>query len=127
MAGYFTGLEKRSEGNDYFRQVLYTGPNSQLVLMFLIPGEDTGVEVHGGSDQFIRVEEGQGAAILDEKEFLMEAGSVVVAPAGSQLNIINTSKTSPMKVYMVFSPPRYPDGVIHNTKEDAQTGQGSGK
>jgi mannose-6-phosphate isomerase-like protein (cupin superfamily) len=127
MPGYFTDIDKKSEGNDNYCEVLYTGPNSQLVLMSLEPGEDTGMEVHGGSDQFIRVEEGQGSAIMDGKEFRLEAGSAVAAPAGSQLNLINTSKTSSMKIYLVYSPPYFPDGVIHKTKTDALTSHSSGE
>ena len=38
--GFEANLEKETLKNDDFRRVLYTGKNSQLVLMNLRPGED---------------------------------------------------------------------------------------
>jgi mannose-6-phosphate isomerase-like protein (cupin superfamily) len=113
LTGFFTDIEKKSGGNDNFREVIYTGPNSQLVLMSLKPGEDIGMEVNPGADQFIRIEEGQCAAVLDDKEFHLETGSAIIVLAGSRHNILNTSKTGQMKFYMVYSPPYFPDGAIH--------------
>lgn len=123
MAGFFTDIEKESGGNKYFRQVLYTGPNSQLVVMSLQPGEDIGVERHEKTDQFIRVEEGEGLAILDGKEYRLESGSAIVVPAGSLHNIINSSKSATMKLYTVFSPPELPEGTIHRTKAEAKASE----
>ena len=65
MAGYSTNIEQRTLENEDFRQVLYTAPHSQLVLMTLQAGEDIGAETHPDRDQFIRVEAGEGEAILD--------------------------------------------------------------
>jgi mannose-6-phosphate isomerase-like protein (cupin superfamily) len=127
MAGFYTDIEKKSESNKYFREVIYTGPNSQLVVMSLKPGEDIGMEVHKDIDQFIRVEEGHGKAIMDGKEFKLEAGSAVVVPAGSKHNIVNTSKTDSMKLYTVYSPPHHPDGTIHKTKAEAEEAEKKGK
>lgn len=120
MSGYFTDIEKKSERNRYFREVLYTGPHSQLVVMSLKPGEDIGKETHKHTDQFIRVEEGRGKAILDGKEHRLETGSAVVVPAGTEHNIVNTSQSESMKLYTVYSPPEHPDGTIHKTKEEAE-------
>jgi mannose-6-phosphate isomerase-like protein (cupin superfamily) len=63
MAGYFINIEKKSLENDFFREVLLTGPHSQLVVMSLAPGEEIGLETHTDIDQFIRVEAGKGKAI----------------------------------------------------------------
>lgn len=51
MKGYIDNIEKASVENNSFRNVLYTGKSSQLVLMSLLPGEDIGKEVHD-VDQF---------------------------------------------------------------------------
>lgn len=117
MKGYVVNIEKATKENDNFRKVLYTAKNSQLVLMTLRPGEDIGEEVHT-LDQFIRVEEGEGKAVLDDVEHKIEDGSAVVIPAGTKHNIINTSD-SEMKLYTIYSPPEHRDGVIHVTKDDA--------
>ena len=122
MKGYVVNIEKASEENNNFRNVLYTAKNSQLVVMSLKPGEEIGEEVHD-LDQFIRVEEGEGRAILDGVEHLIEDGSAVVIPAGTSHNIINTSNEKTMKLYTVYSPPEHRDGVVHQTKAEAEAGE----
>ena len=119
MAGYHTNIEQKSLENEYFREVLFTGPNSQLVVMALKPGEDIGMETHDDVDQFIRVEAGQGKAVLDGKEYQLEDGSAIVIQAGTQHNVINTSQTSSLKLYTIYTPPEHPDGTIHKTKAEA--------
>lgn len=120
MAGYHTDIEKKTEENEYFREVLYTGPHSQLVVMALKPGEDIGRETHPDTDQFIRVEEGDGKAIIDGEEFALADGSAIVIPAGAEHNVINTSSTEVFKLYTVYTPPEHPDGTIHKTKAEAE-------
>ena len=120
MKGYIINIEKESENNENFRQVLYTAKNSQLVIMSLKPQEEIGEEVHN-LDQFIRVEKGEGKAVLDGAEHTLEDGSAVVIPAGTTHNIINTSAVQSMKIYTIYSPPNHRDGVVHPTKADALT------
>ena len=120
MAGYLTNIEKATLDNIKFRRVLFTGPNAQLVVMALRPGEDIGLETHDNVDQFIRVEAGHGTALLDGKEHVVEDGSAVVIPAGTKHNIINSSRTEALKLYTIYSPPEHPDGTIHETKADAE-------
>jgi len=119
MAGYVTDIEKRSLDNDNFREVLFTGPHIQLVLMSLAVGEEIGLETHEHGDQFFRVEAGSGKAILDGEEHALSDGSVVVIPAGTEHNILNVSKTEPLKLYTIYSPPEHPDGTVHKTKAEA--------
>ncbi len=117
MKGYVTNIEKDTVENNNFRKVVYTAPNSQLVLMSLKPGEDIGSEVHQ-LDQFLRVEKGTGKTVLNGAEYPIEDGSAIVVPAGTEHNIINTGETE-MKLYTVYSPPNHRDGVTHRTKEEA--------
>lgn len=112
-------IEKATEENSNFRRVLYTTPNSQLVVMSLKPKEDIGEEVHN-LDQFIRIEKGIGEAILNGIEHPIGDGSAVVIPAGMKHNIINTSEDNEMKIYTVYSPANHRDGVTHITKEEAE-------
>lgn len=119
MEGYVANIEKKSLENKYFREVLFTGPHSQLVLMSIAPGDDIGMETHKNVDQFFRIESGIGQAILDGKKYDLEDGSAVVIPAGTEHNIINKSKSEPLKVYTIYSPPNHPDGTIHKTKAEA--------
>jgi mannose-6-phosphate isomerase-like protein (cupin superfamily) len=119
MAGYVINIEKKSLDNDFFREVLFTAPHVQLVVMSLAPGEEIGLETHEDGDQFIRVEAGKGKAILDGKEHDLEDGSAVVIPAGTEHNIINSSRQEPLKLYTIYSPPEHPDGTVHQNKAEA--------
>jgi hypothetical protein len=44
-------IVKRAMANSYFREVLATGPHSQVVVMSIPPGGDIGEEVHDDVDQ----------------------------------------------------------------------------
>lgn len=118
MKGYVINIEKASTDNQYFRKVLYTAKNCQLVVMSLKPDEDIGEETHQ-LDQFIRCESGQGKAILDGIAHNISDGFAVIIPSGTKHNIINTSSDRPLKLYTLYSPPNHLDGTIHKTKEDA--------
>jgi len=118
MKGYVANIEDATKENENFRRVLYTGKNSQLVLMALKPGEEIGEEVHS-LDQFLRIEKGEGKAVLDGVEHEIEDDFAIVVPAGMKHNFINTGDKS-MKLYTIYSPPEHRDGTVHATKADAQ-------
>lgn len=119
MSGFHTNIEQDSLKNNFFRKVLFTAKHCQLVLMSLKAGEDIGEETHDHVDQFIRVESGKATAILNGKSVALEDGAAVVIPAGVRHNIINASKSEPLKLYTVYSPPNHPDGTIHKTRAEA--------
>jgi mannose-6-phosphate isomerase-like protein (cupin superfamily) len=118
MKGFIKNIENLAVSNSDFRQVLYTAKNCQLVLMALKPKEDIGAEVHK-LDQFFRVEEGSGEAVLDGLTTAINAGFAVLVPAGTKHNIINTGSI-PMKLYTLYSPPNHRDGVVHHARADAE-------
>lgn len=127
MKGFVQDIESLAVKNDKFRQVLYTGKKSQLVLMSLKPREDIGAEIHQ-VDQFFRVEEGSGEAVLNGARTPIQAGFAVLVPAGVNHNIINTGSV-PLKLYTLYAPPNHRDGVVHETRADAEgdTEQFNGK
>ena len=118
MSGFSINLEEKTLSNGYFREVLYTTKQSQLVVMTLQAGEEIGAEKHEDTDQFIRVEAGQGKAVLDGAEHALEDGVAVVIPAGTHHNVINTGSV-PLKLYTLYTPPEHPDGTIHKNKAEA--------
>lgn len=118
MKGFVQDIEGLTIKNDEFRKVLYTAKNCQLVLMALKPQEEIGAEVHQ-LDQFFRVEEGSGEAILDGVRTPIRAGFAVLVPAGAKHNIINTG-AEPLKLYTLYAPPNHRDGVVHHTRADAE-------
>lgn len=118
MKGFVQDIEGLAVSNDEFRRVLYTAQHCQLVLMALKPGEEIGAEVHT-LDQFFRVEQGTGKAVLDGVPTAIGPGFAVVVPAGTNHNIINTGGVS-LKLYTVYAPPNHRDGVVHHTRHDAE-------
>ena len=120
MKGYSINIEKATEDNENFRQVLYTAKHSQLVLMTLRPGEEIGEEVHDNLDQFFRIEEGKGKVTIDGTEHMVEDGFVAIVPAGAKHNVVNTSSGESLKLYTIYSPPEHRDGVLCATKEQAE-------
>jgi mannose-6-phosphate isomerase-like protein (cupin superfamily) len=118
MKGFVQDIEALAVGNSDFRQVLYTAGHCQLVLMALKPGEEIGAEVHH-LDQFFRVEEGSGEAVLDGARTAIRAGFAVLVPAGANHNIINTSRV-PLKLYTLYAPANHRDGVVHHTRAEAE-------
>ena len=114
---YIANIEQKTIDNTNFREVIYTAPHSQLVLMSLLPGEEIGVEVHK-VDQFFRIEAGEGKAIVDDEEYRLEDGVALLVPAGSEHNLINTGDVD-LKLYTIYSPANHIDGRVHATKDDS--------
>lgn len=121
MTGFLQNIEKLTLQNNYFRQVLYTGQHTQLVIMSLLPNEEIGTEVHTIVDQFFRVEAGEGKVIMNGEERTIKNGDAFVIPAETKHNVINTSADKPLKLYTLYSPPHHKDGIIHKTKQEAET------
>lgn len=122
MAGYVVNIEEETKENENFRKVLFTAPHSQLVVMSLKPGEEIGLEVHE-LDQFIRIESGEGKAVLDGQEHEIRDDFAIVIPQGTHHNIINTSEDKEMKLYTIYSPAEHPEGTIHKTKAEAESAE----
>src|SRR5690242_20627885 len=107
MAGYYVDIEKRTQENEYFREILFTSRHIQLMVVSLKPGEDIELETYLDTDQFICVEAGNGKAILDGLSYELKPGSAILIPARTEYNIINTSSTKALKLYTVSIPPDY--------------------
>jgi mannose-6-phosphate isomerase-like protein (cupin superfamily) len=124
MTGFFGPIEQQTLKNGYFRQVLFTGKYCQLVVMCLQPGEEIGNEVHASVDQFFRIEKGEAKFVLNgTEEHMVHDNDAAIVPAGTYHNVINTSKTEPLKLYTVYSPPNHPDGTVHKTKAEAEAAE----
>ena len=127
---YFAHIEEKTLANSNYRQVLYTGPKSQLVLMSLAPGEEIGEEIHEDHDQFFRFESGEGEVVVVDDVFAEQffpaqnPGTAIIVPAGARHNVINTSSTLPLKLYTIYSPPEHPDGTVQKTRVEAMAAEG---
>ena len=120
MTGYVGNIETITQGNQNFRQVLFTAQHTQLVVMSLLAGEDIGMEVHETVDQFFRIESGEGKVVMNGEESAFGPGFAIIVPAGTQHNVIATSA---VKLYTLYSPPNHPDGTVHVTKAEAMAAE----
>ena len=118
MKPFRENIEQHTRTNTFFRKVLFTGAHSQLVVMSLLPGEEIPRETHPSVDQFFRIEQGNGKAIINGEEYTLAPEIALIVPAGSEHTIINSGEES-MKLYTVYSPANHPPGTVHETKEDA--------
>lgn len=118
MQGYTGNIEELTLANSNFRQVLYTGAHMQLVVMSLQAGEEIGEEIHAGTDQFFRIEEGEARFVVNGEETVIGAEEVFIVPAGSTHNVINTGD-GVLKLYTIYAPPNHPDGTVHKNKAEA--------
>lgn len=123
MKGFFINIEKETLENKNFRKVLYTAKHSQLVVMSLKPGEEIGEEVHLENDQFFRFEHGQGKVLIDDNEYFVRDGDVIIVPAGAKHNVINISSEEELKLYTIYSPPHHKDGIVRTSKEEAEANE----
>lgn len=118
MVGYVGNIEGATEQNKHFRQVIYTGTYTQLVVMNLLKDEEIGLETHASVDQFFRVEGGTAKIIMNGEEHTLTAGMAAIVPAGTAHNVINVGSGS-LKLYTLYSPPNHKAGTIHHTKAEA--------
>jgi mannose-6-phosphate isomerase-like protein (cupin superfamily) len=122
MQGYVADIEKLTEANHNFRQVLYTGSHLQLVLMALEPGQSIGVETHATHDQFFRIEMGKGAVLIDGATHNVKDGDCVIVPAGAEHDLTNTGD-EPLRLYTLYGPPEHLDQLVQSTKAEADASE----
>jgi len=115
---YHTNIITEARDNVNFRKVMFTGLNSQLVIMSIPPGGEVGVETHKYTEQTLFFLSGTGMGELDHKQFTIAPGDVVVVVPGTEHNFWNTGTTD-LKIYTVYAPPNHLDGLVEATKADA--------
>lgn len=123
MKGFVGNLEEITAENNNFRKVVFTAQHAQLVVMSIEPGGEIGKEVHAVTDQFLRIEKGEGKVIMNGEERMVRDGDGIVVPAGTEHNVVNVSSENPLKLYTLYSPPHHRDGIVHETKKAAEEDQ----
>jgi len=118
IMSYHTNIIEETKTNENFRHVLFTGNNSQLVIMSIPPGGEVGAEVHKYTEQTLFFLSGTGEGELDGAKFPIGPGDVVVVVPGTEHNFTNTG-TGDLKIYTVYAPPNHIDGLVEATKADA--------
>lgn len=121
-------IEDAAEENTNYRNALWTGRHLQLTLMSIPVGGDIGLEMHPNTDQFLRIEDGHGVVRMGSSQDSVqlqrrvEDGDVILVPAGTWHNLINTGN-EPLKLYSIYAPPEHPHGTVHRTKAEAMAAE----
>ena len=122
---YIIDIEEATVKNENYRTTLWTGDKLQLTVMSIQPGDDIGLEVHEGIDQFLRIEEGSGLCQMgpteDNLDFEAKVGDddSIFVPADVWHNVTNTGD-KPLKLYTIYAGPDHLAGTVHPTHQDAE-------
>lgn len=122
---YVVNIEEYTKDNENFRTTIWTGSKLQVTVMTIQPGDDIGLEIHHGIDQFLRIEEGKGLCQMGDSEDNLtfeqevEDDFAIFVPADTWHNVTNTSD-KPLKLYTIYAGPDHVPGTIHETHEDAE-------
>ncbi len=114
---YKEDVETFTKENNAYRNVIYTGPNQQFVLMSIKPNDDIKLEIHDKNDQYIKVVEGSGYALVNNEKFDITNKSILIIPAGTPHYIKNTGSID-LKLYSIYSPKEHPENLIQNVNPD---------
>lgn len=124
-------IETATTENTTYRTVAWTGKYLQVTLMSIPVGESIGLETHPETDQFLRLDAGQGRCVMgpskDNLDFEQEVsdGWSIQVPAGMWHDVINTGD-EPMQIYAVYAPTHHAQGIVQQTVEDAERDEESG-
>lgn len=125
---FVVNIDEITKRNNTYRTALWTGDHFQVTVMSIPVGDDIGLEVHPATDQFIRIEEGQGLVQMgdtkDRFDFVADVydNYAIMIPAGKWHNVTNTGH-KPLKVYVIYAPPEHPYGTVHETKANAMASE----
>jgi mannose-6-phosphate isomerase-like protein (cupin superfamily) len=115
---YTGNIIDRARRNAFFREVVATGPHSQVVVMNIPPGGEIGLETHSELDQVLVVVDGKGIVELGNDTRAIDSGTLIQVPAGTLHNVVNTGQID-LRLYTVYAPPAHPEGTIHRSKAEA--------
>ena len=116
------------DGSEYFldlrliHAVDFEGEDARMHIFAheLPEGDEVATRLRNGFGDFCQ----RARFVFDEKEErLAHDGDGIVVAAGTYHNVINTSKTEPLKLYTIYSPPNHPDGTVHKTKAEAEAAE----
>lgn len=125
-------IEAATRANTNYRTVAWTGKYLQVTLMSIPVGESIGLEVHPETDQFLRLDAGQGKCVMGpDKDTLdyeqeVEDGWSIQVPAGTWHDVINTGQ-EPMQLYVIYAPTHHAKGKIHETAALAEADEEAGE
>lgn len=104
--GSYGNIHEMTVTNEYYRKVVDTTLNQQLVLMSLKSGVEIGKEIHPYNTQFIKIEQGSCMAMIENKYMVLKKDDFILIPPNTLHNIVNNSPEV-LKLYTIYSPPHH--------------------
>jgi mannose-6-phosphate isomerase-like protein (cupin superfamily) len=97
---------KINEFKGSFFEILQTTKKSQIAVMTIKPGGDSGADGKHNGDQIVYVIEGEGKIKLPEEELKLSKGELAIIPEKTDHLVINTGK-SDLFFLTIYAPPEY--------------------
>ena len=125
-------IEQATTDNENYRTTVWTGKYLQVTLMSIPVGSSIGLEVHPETDQFLRLEAGQGRCVMgpakDDLSFQQDVEDdwSIQVPAGFWHDVINTGD-EPLRLYAIYSPVHHAQGIVQSTADEAEADEESGE
>lgn len=125
-------IEDATVTNTNYRTTAWTGKYLQVTLMSIPVGESIGLEQHPDTDQFLRLDSGEGRCVMgpaeDQLDFQQDVtdGWSIQVPAGMWHDVINTGD-EPMQLYAVYAPSHHAQGIVQKTAADAEKDEEEGR
>ncbi len=125
-------IESATTENSAYRRVAWTGKHLQVTLMSIEPGGAIGLEVHHGTDQFLRIDAGKGRVKMgpskDDLSYQqdVEDGWSIQVPAGTWHDVENTGDEA-LRLYTIYAPTHHAQGIVQDTPEDAEKDEDEGR
>lgn len=122
---FIENIEEMTLANENYRTTIWTGVKLQVALMTIVPGDDIGLEIHVGVDQFLHIISGQGLCQMGQSEDALtieqpvSKNDAIFVPANVWHNVTNTG-TESLKLYTIYAEPDHLDGTVHQTHDDAR-------
>jgi quercetin dioxygenase-like cupin family protein len=89
-----------------FFKIVGNSANSQIGVMTIAPGEDSGPEEKHPGDQVVYVIEGEAEIEIEKERYQVRAGEAMIIPAMSQHHIYNKTDNE-LFMLTVYAPPSY--------------------
>lgn len=95
-----------ARANTWFRNVVYTTQQVQLVTMAIAPGRSIPTETHRWTSQVITVVSGTADIAIEATLHRLKAGETIIVPAGSK-HIVSATGTETLKLWTLYAPPEH--------------------
>lgn len=101
--------------NNYYRRVIHTQDDHQVVLMNVLPDEDIPLEAHYNVTQIIIIAEGQAHLRIThfgrDNNYILNPGDMFIIPE-NEWHYVKSNSEENLKLISIYMPPEHSDDLI---------------